>query len=143
MVWYCSFWSWFLMDQFCMIQFSSYWCSSFAQCLPSVLGCSMLVHGMVPACRFKSFGSCICVVDISSEPRFNVHVLSVVMHPVGMGRFFLPLCFIIWCQLLDHSVAQTVHTPIRYMHIFVPKSIYNYDLKLNTSQKLVMGEVFS
>ena len=57
---------------------------------------SMYVHGMVPACCSKSIGSySICVVDVSSEPEFNVHVLSVVMLPVDMGRFFLPLCSII------------------------------------------------
>ena len=122
-----------------LVWYSSYWFSSFAQCSPNVLDWSMNVHGMVPANCSKSFGSCRCVVDVSSEPMFNVHVLSVGMHPVDMGRFFHTLCFIIWCRLLDRSVAQTVHTPIRYMHIFVPKSIYNYDLKLNTSQWLIIG----
>ena len=76
--------------------------------------CPWLVHAMVLASCFKSFRSHICVVDISSEPRFNVHVLSivVVMHPVDMCRFCLPLCSIIWCRLADCPAAQTLHTQI-------------------------------
>ena len=37
---------------------------------------AMLVHGMVPACHFKRFGSRICVVVMSSEPMFNAYDLS-------------------------------------------------------------------
>ena len=125
LVWYCSFCS--IGNQFCVVQFILifFLFTMFTQC-------PWLVHVMVPACCSKSFGSLICVVDVSSEQRFNV--LSIVMHPVDMGRFILPLCFIIWCRLLDPYVAQTVH-----ICIFFPTSIYNYDLKLNTSQRLFMG----
>ena len=34
-------------------------------------------------------------MSLVSSYLFNVHVLSGVMHPVDMGRFILPLCFII------------------------------------------------
>ena len=74
---------------------------------------------------FPGLWLCIRVVDVSSEPRSNVHVLSlycmvyaVEMHPVDMGRFFLPLCFIRWCRLLNRPVAQTDKLyKNRYMHI--------------------------
>ena len=77
---------------------------------------------------FQELWLCIRVVDVSSEPRSNVHVLSlycmvyaVEMQPVDMGRFFLPLYFIRWCCLLNHPVAHTDKLyKNRYMHIMFP-----------------------
>ena len=110
LVWYCPFLWWH----------SSYWFSSCSQCAPNVLGWSMLVHGMVPACCSKSFGSQVWCGGYFL--RTNVQCLcfvnAYVMHPVDMGRFFLPLWSIIWCQLADRPAAQTVHTPIR-LHAYI------------------------
>ena len=65
----------------------------FHNAYPMSLVSSYLFMVWFQACCSKSCGSHICVVDIASEPICNV--LSIVMHPVDMGRFILPLCFII------------------------------------------------
>ena len=101
------------------VWYSSYWFPSFSQCAPNVLDWSMNVHGMVVVCCSKSVGSCSCEADVSTEPKFNVYVLSLILHgycssdaSCWMDRVCLPLCSIMWCQLLDRPAAQTLHTPI-------------------------------
>ena len=140
LVWYCLFWS--IVNQFCVIQFILI--SFLSQCSPNVLDWSMLVHGMVPACCSKSDGSYSCVVHVSSEPRFNVQVLSMQLWCIlwtWVDSVFhcVPLYDVGLLIILQYKLY--IHKEI--LAYFVPTSIYKYDLKLNTSQRLIIGGFLS
>ena len=116
LVWYCPFWS--IRNHFCVIQFSSYWFSSFHNVYPTSIGpwmfmvwfwlavpralAPVVVKQMFPQNQGPMFMFC----------HWYCMVIAVVMHPVDMGRFCLPLWSIIWCRLADRPAAQTSHTQI-------------------------------
>ena len=116
LVWYCPFWS--TRNQFCVIQFILifFLCTMLTQCpwfvhVCSWYGSSLLFQELwlllsCSRCFFRTNIQCSCFFCCCCYCM----VYAVVMHSVDMGRFFLPLCSIIWCRLLD----RLQHKP--YIH---------------------------
>ena len=129
LVWYCSFCS--IRNQFCVVQFILifFLFTMFTQC-------PWLVH----ACSWYGYG-------LSFQELWLSYLCG------GYVQCsMLMICSCSWCILWTwvdsffHCVsAYDVSLLIILQHklyihaYFVPTSIYNYDLKLNTSQRLFIG----